>query len=385
MAEQLSRADIKRLMAEPSDEVRADVALKVVEQFANVSVTPVERQIAHDILGYMVHDVAVLVRESLSKSLRNLPGAPHDIVVALARDIDQVAMPVLEESPVLTEEDLIGIVVSGSVAKQKAIASRPTVEARVSAALVETNNRGVVAVLVSNDGAIIDEETYEKVVDRFGDDEEIAEPLVQRKDLPLTLAERLVTMVSDRLREYLIERHSIDEDVAQRLIEESRERSTIELVDGVGMEEMARLVTQLHDNHRLTPTIMLRAACMGEMRFVEASLALLTSLPEPRVWRLVHDEGPLGFRAIYARAGLPEVLFPAFRVALDVYHETEFPSGPEARSHFRRQMLERILTQYEDLEAKDLDFMLNRLGRLSAATSINQPASQGPNAESHAA
>lgn len=385
MAEQLSRADIKRLMAEPSDEVRADVALKVVEQFANVSVTPVERQIAHDILGYMVHDVAVLVRESLSKSLRNLPGAPHDIVVALARDIDQVAMPVLEESPVLTEEDLIGIVVSGSVAKQKAIASRPTVEARVSAALVETNNRGVVAVLVSNEGAIIDEETYEKVVDRFGDDEEIAEPLVQRKDLPLTLAERLVTMVSDRLREYLIERHSIDEDVAQRLIEESRERSTIELVDGVGMEEMARLVTQLHDNHRLTPTIMLRAACMGEMRFVEASLALLTSLPEPRVWRLVHDEGPLGFRAIYARAGLPEVLFPAFRVALDVYHETEFPSGPEARSHFRRQMLERILTQYEDLEAKDLDFMLNRLGRLSAATSINQPASPGPNAESHAA
>ena len=374
MADKLSRADIERLMSDPSEDSRADIAAKVAERFANVAVTPSERQIAHDILGYMVHDAAVLVRESLSKSLRNLPGAPHDIVMALARDIDDVAMPILEESPVLSEDDLIEIVVSGSVAKQKAIAARPRVEARLSAALVNTENRGVVAILVANDGAILDQVTFEKVVDQYGDDEEIADPLVRRADLPIVLAERLVTMVSDRLREYLIDRHAIDEDMARRLIEESRERSTIELVDGVDMDDMTRLVRQLNDNKRLTPTIMLRAACMGEMRFVEAGFGVLTGLPSPRVWRLIHDEGSLGFRAIYARAGIPEALYPAFRVALDVYQEMEFALEPSARARFRRRMLERILTQYEDLEAKDLDFLLNRLGRLATASSVGSAA-----------
>jgi len=374
MAEKLTSADIERLMNNPSEEARSEVAAKVAERFSNVSVTPSERQIAHEILGYLVHDAAVMVRESLSKSLRNLPGAPHDIVLALARDIDEVALPILEESPVLTEDDLVEIVVSGSVSKQSAIAGRPVVQARVSAALVETNNNDVVAILVANEGAILDERTFERVVEQYGDDERIAEPLIKREELPVTLVERLVTMVSDRLRDYLIEQHSIDDDVAQRLLEESRERTTIELVDGVGMDDMARLVRQLQKNGRLTPTIILRAACMGEMRFVEAAMALLADLPEPRVWRLVHDEGPLGFRAVYARAGLPEVLFAAFRVALDVYKETELADEASGKTHYRRSMLERILTQYEDLEAEDLDFLLNRLGRISAADAASHHA-----------
>ncbi len=61
--------------------------------------------------------------------------------------------------------------------------------------------------------------------------------------------------------------------------------------------------------------------------------------------------------------GLPEVLYPAFRVAFDVFHETQFDGGEHDRERFERRMLERILTQYEGLAADDIDYMLDRLGK----------------------
>lgn len=361
----LSERDIERLLTEPSDTVRAEVAVKVASQYENVELTDRQRELAQDILGFMVHDAAVLVRESLSKSLSALPGAPRDIVRILARDIDEVAAPILEESPVLTDADLIDIIVKGSAAKQVAIAGRATVSAPVSEALVNTDNRRAVVRLVGNDGAEIADDTMSKVVDRYGDDESIAAPLVRRGDLPVTMIERLVTMVSDRLRTYLIEQHDISEEVAARLIDESRERATVNLVDSnARADDMPHLVRQLAGNGRLTPSLILRAACLGEMLFVEAAMAYLTGLPEQKVWRLVHDEGPLGFRAIYSRAGLPEVFYPAFRVALDIYHELQEAHLDLGRPAFRARMVERVLTQYQGMETKDLDFLLAGLAKL---------------------
>ncbi|MGK2739932.1 DUF2336 domain-containing protein [Tepidicaulis sp. LMO-SS28] len=364
----LSERDIERLLTEPSDGVRTEVAVKVAGQFENVSITLRQRELAQDILGFMVHDAAVVVRESLSKSLSTLPEAPRDIVLALARDIDQVALPVLEESPVLTDMDLLEIVVKGSAEKQVAIAGRAHVSSIVSDALVQSDNRRAVVRLVGNAGADITEETMQKVAELYGDDDSVAAPLVRRGDLPVHVAEHLVTLVSERLRDYLIEQHGMGEEVTRRLIDESRERATINLVDSDAQaDEMPHLVRQLASNNRLTPSIILRAACFGEMRFVEAAVAFLTGLPDEKVWRLVHDEGPLGFRAAYSRAGLPEALYPAFRVALDVYHDLTSVQIDYDRASFRARMVERVLTQYEGMEAKDLDFLLAGLAKLMRA------------------
>jgi len=58
----LSERDIERLLTEPSDTVRAEVAVKVARQYEIVELTDRQRELAQDILGFMVHDAAVLVR-----------------------------------------------------------------------------------------------------------------------------------------------------------------------------------------------------------------------------------------------------------------------------------------------------------------------------------
>ena len=60
------------------------------------------------------------------------------------------------------------------------------------------------------------------------------------------------------------------------------------------------------------------------------------------------------------------MLFPAFRVAIDVFHETG-PQAPQDRASFSRRMIERILTQYREMEAGDLDYLLAKLAKLEAA------------------
>lgn len=357
--------DLKKLQANPTPEVKAEIASKLGDIFAGDAVSDEERQLAKHIVEALFRDTADMVRASLSRSLSQLPNAPVAIVEALARDIDEVAMPVLQDSPVLDEALLLEIVRKGSAAKQGAIAGRETVSPAVSTALVETDNRDVVARLVENEGAEIPESSLTRVAERFGDDELIAGPMVRRKDLPVVAVERLVTAVSDKLRDYLIEHHNISADVAAQLIQESRERATVDLVDGVDSEDVPELVRQLAANGRLTPSLLLRAICMGEMRFVEKAVAHLAEVPEAKAWRLMHDKGPLGLKAIYARARLPQVYYSAFRVAIDTYQEMAYDGRDGDLHRFRRQMLERVLTKYEGMEAEDLDFLLSNIAKLS--------------------
>ncbi|PCJ71666.1 MAG: hypothetical protein COA62_03565 [Rhodobiaceae bacterium] len=374
---ELSTFDVANLEGDASPEARAAIGAKVAARFGNVLITSREREIAREILAYLVQDAAELVRASLARSLCQLPGAPKDIIISLASDIDEVAQPVLEASPVLEDEDLLAIVRKGSASKQTAIAGRSTVSAVVSDALVASENRSVVARLVRNDGAIFRDETLIKVADRYGDDDLVAESLVRREDLPVTVIERLVSAVSDELRNYLVERHKMTPEVASQLMRESRERATVDLVDGVEGDDIPKLIRQLSKSGRLTPSLILRAVCMGEMRFFEAAMAELADIPEAKCRSLIHDEGSLGLKALFVRSRLPQVLLPAFRAAVGIYKEMEYTGADNDRQHFRLLMLERLLTSYDELEGDDLDFLLARMSRLSDLEHDGKPALAG--------
>jgi uncharacterized protein (DUF2336 family) len=362
----LTIADVERLLSDPSEGARAEVAAKVASQFKNIELAPRERELAHEILGYLVHDVAVNVREALSLCLNDVPDAPRNIVLQLARDIDAVAIPVLERSPVLTDEDLVGLVYYGSPAKQCAIAGRPQVAAPVSEALALKGDRAAVLRLIANAGAVINEEAATMLVQRYADDADVAAPLVQRNELPATLVERLIAMVSEQMREYLIEHHEMDGRVAATLEEQARERTTTDAIVQMNDTDLRALVAQLIENKRMSATLILRAACAGNMRFVEEAFAELTSVQPDRIWRLIHDVGALGFRAVYARAGMPEALYPAFRVMLDTYHAVRSSDGSLDLPLFRFHVLEGLKEAFEQIEAEDLDTMIDKLGRLAA-------------------
>ena len=368
MAHTLNQSDVTRLLDNPTPEARAETAGKVAQQFAGGSLSPAEREIAEDIFRQLVEDAETRVREALAEHVKDAENLPHDVALKLAQDTDSVAEPILRFSTALTDSDLIDIVQNFGPSKQVAVARRQTVSSAVSEALVETDNEDAVVALVENKGADISERSLDKVVDKYGENQRFHAPLVQRNELPVSIAERLVSMVSERLQDHLVANHDLPPSVAADLALQSRERATMGLVSGSG-EAAAELVDHLASQGRLTPTLMLRAMCMGDTVFFEIAMARLAGVPLLSARLLIHDSGGLGLKSLYDKGGLPELLYPAFRVAVDVARETELDGGDDDLARYSRTMIERILTQYQDIGADNLDYLLTRLSKLSSPQS----------------
>jgi uncharacterized protein (DUF2336 family) len=310
----------------------------------------------------MARDVELAVRRALSHSLRLARQLPNDVAVRLANDVEAVALPILADSPVLTEADLIEIVNRGSAKKQEAIAGRSDVSEPLADTLVSVADEAAVAVLVANANARIAEASLGKAVDRFADSNRVKAGLVHRTDLPPTIAERLVVMVSETLQSYLVSHHALSASLATDIVMQSRERATLHLSLGSSEQELERLVRQMHRHHRLTPTLVLRALCMGDMAFFEVAMAVMAKILVMNARILIQDAGPKGLESLYEQAGMPPRLFAAVRVALDVVRGTQFDGGERDLERYRSRVITRILTQFEDLPQDDLDYLLDKLG-----------------------
>ncbi|CAA7615760.1 conserved hypothetical protein [Candidatus Terasakiella magnetica] len=364
MEQKLNEEDVKRLLSNPTGDTRAEIADKIASQHQGLSEG--ERKLAEDIFRLMVRDAEVRVREALSRQLKENPTVPHDVAIALAQDVEDVSLPMLQFSDVLTDEDLIEIVRSQSPEKQVAVASRHTVSADLADALVESGDETVVATLVSNEGAEIAESTLNRVVDKFGENEAVGKSLVERKALPITVAERLMTKVSENLRQHLMARPDLTPEAAAAMMIQARELAVLGLSNSES--DVAQLVEHLARVGRLTPSIMLRAVCMGDMTFFEVALARLARIKVENCRTLIHDAGKRGFEALFEKGGLPKAFFAAMRAAIDVSYEMEYDGRPNDRERFSRRMIERILTQYGDLgvefENDDLEYLLAKMNQL---------------------
>tara|TARA_B100000674_G_scaffold262724_1_gene216892 strand:- start:2775 stop:3911 length:1137 start_codon:yes stop_codon:yes gene_type:complete len=367
----ITKEDLSKLVQDPSGANRADTAEKISREFTTETLTDSERVLAEDIFRLMIRDAEVRVRKALAKNLAQTPLVPHDVAATLARDVDEVALPVLEFSEVLNDDDLVDIIGDNadSVEKQRAIASRAYVSEVVSATLVDIGHEDVMVDLMSNQGAEISEVSLQKVVDDFGDNERIQKPMIERNHLPITIAERMVTLVSERMRSQLISRGHIPEGIVNAVMTQSQESATIGLLgDGVEERDVELLVEHLHNNNRLTSGLILRALCMGDVSFFEAALAKRAGVSLINTRILIHDSGPFGLEAIYNKAGMPEHFFPGVRAAIEVARETSFDGEEHDKERYSRRMIERVLTQYGDLgvefDSDDVDYLMGRMLQL---------------------
>ncbi len=359
----LTIADVENLFSEPTEDVRMGIAVKVAAQFNNSVLTPRERELAQEILGYLVLDVSAIVRRALSSALCGLPHAPREIVLQLAHDLDDVAEPLLQKSSVFADDDLAELVHGGTPLRQRLIAGRPDLGPVTCGAIATKADRSAVLVLITNNGTVIRPDVLEAIMERYSEDEDILNPMTHRADMPMRMIERIVTMVSAQLRDELVARHNIDPAIAATLEEQARERSLVALMNRATGESLDRLLVPLTEAGRLTPSLMLRAVCAGELEFVIRGVAIMTSIQAERAARLIHDVGPLGFRALHARAGMPELYYAAFRAALDVLLDLEAKGVTPEKRALKQMMIAKIGPHYCDGRAHDLDLLIDSLVR----------------------
>jgi len=370
MATALSLRDVDRLLSESSSDMRTALADKVAASLTRQSLSPAEIELALDIVRILARDVEENVRASVSRGLRDSEHLPRDVAQKLADDVDVVALPLLTNSLILKEDDLVRLVRDGSTRKQEAIASRPNLTESVSDSLITHAGEPAVAVLMGNRTARIAEETLHRAIARFASSDRIKQAMVLRPSLPITVSECLVTLVSEELQQHLVKAHALSPEIASDIVLRSREQSIMHLSMGSSEEELAQMTAQMYDNGRLTPTLMLRALCTGDIAFFEAAMAIKGNVPVANAQILIHEPSRRGLAALYRQAMMPENLFDVVRAAVDVVGETGFDGNARDVERFRVRVISRILTVTSSVSASDADYLISKLGDIVGRAAV---------------
>ena len=301
----MSKSDLENMVVAGSVKDKAQLvdALGALYLAPDRDASPRERDLIFDILRQMIQDVEMRVRKKLAAQLADKTDAPHDLIVALANDVIEVALPVLENSPVLQDEDLIEVVLQRTVNYRTAVAGRRTVQEIVSQSIVSTGDVSAISTLLKNEGAKLGAETLDRLVDASAAENDYQELLISRQDLPESLANRLYEQVSDVLHGYLVETFpglgdELDiavSDAVERALEEDRQAvspdfSTLEIED-----------SQI-------PFALVHALETDDILQFEDLFQRITSLSAPQAARAMYD---LGMEGLAVNAGVKVHHWPA--------------------------------------------------------------------------
>lgn len=314
----LTPMDVERLLNDDSSDSRKSVLDKISFSYNQDAFKGREREIAEQVFRLLMKDVALRVREALSERLKDNPTVPRDIVLHIANDVDSVAVPMLMNTQVLSDADLVSIIErSPDMAKPLAISGRKTVSERVSEALVETRYAQVMKTLLTNEGALVSDRALEKIAEDFRSEASVIEALANKPRLPIALVERIINHASEAVAERLKEHYNLDDRELKRESSAVREDFMVRLLaHDLSQDEIEALVKQMADEDRLTPSIVMTALCRGQLLFFTVAIAQFAGIPVGSAMKLVADRGAHGFNGLYEKSGLPDSMMDAIRLLL---------------------------------------------------------------------
>ena len=258
------------------------------------------------LLGRLVEDEAVRVRAAIADVVKDMPDAPRELILRLARDVAiEVCGPVIEVSPLLTPDDLLSLLTERRCqAAAVAVACRPGLPPCVSDAIVRTRDADAIAALLGNRTAAISEDMLEALIDRAREHPEWHEPLVRRPALSPTAALALSGIVAAALLRELAERGDLPPAVTAMLRVRLAERLAPPPARTPATD--AQLVAHAHAlQHRgaLTEQAVIEATCRGDDRQACAMLAVAAGAPLAAVDRACLLRSAKGLVSLTWQAG----------------------------------------------------------------------------------
>ncbi|MFQ5785507.1 MAG: DUF2336 domain-containing protein [Alphaproteobacteria bacterium] len=296
-----------RLLAEDvDDEVRCDLALKIGRLVPQLSAAQKDKvqNLTFEILEVLARDQLPRVRQIVAEEIKHCDTVPRPIIRTLAQDVELiVAAPVLEYSPLLSDEDLLEIIASDPVqGALSAVSRRATVNTAVSDAVAVKGDSEAIAALLANPSAQIREETLDSIIDRAPEEPSWHPPLVNRPDLSVRAIRRIAGFVALALVRVLEERHDLPPEAAAEVRRTVKQRIEETGVDGTMNAELD--AEQSFAAGALDEQSVAAAIERGDRDFVAKALALKAELPLPVVRKVLESQSAKSVTALAWAAGL---------------------------------------------------------------------------------
>jgi len=200
-------AELERATHSGSSERCAETMRRVTDLFLTGAERYSEDQVLlfEHVLEFLVIRIEDRAREELATRLALVDNAPIRVIQRLAQDdAIAVAAPVLSQSARLTGSDLIQIARTKSQAHLVAISGRKHLDETVTDVLLDRGNREVIHKLASNAGAHFSESGFTTLVVKAETDDQLAETVGLRLDVPSHLFQQLLVQATKTVRTRLL-------------------------------------------------------------------------------------------------------------------------------------------------------------------------------------
>ncbi|WP_165185722.1 DUF2336 domain-containing protein [Caulobacter soli] len=204
---------------EPAATPRSRAAL--LKRLADVVCLPAsrinafERAMTADLLVEMLRDAVVGEREKVARRLANLTEMPGVLVRLLLRDELPVARALLENSPSLSDADLISCLYHSTQDHRRLIALRRGVSEVVADALVDMDETAVVETLLKNELVRFSHQGLENIVAASRDNPQLIPLLLKRPELRPSHAYVMFWWSDDEARRTILQRFAVSREILQ--------------------------------------------------------------------------------------------------------------------------------------------------------------------------
>lgn len=260
------------------------------------------------------------IRQRLAEKLAAADWAPPALINVLALDEIEIARPIIAQSPLLRDLDLVRLLVEATIEHQIEIARRSNISQNIVSAILHQGEPAVLTALAGNDTAELSPRDMAELVERSRQIAALRGPLARHPRLTSDLAEKLYLWVGHALRKSLADRFRLDPEALDRILAEAVTEAhrgaprpgaaMVTARDGEREEMERRLIEKLHGAGQLRPGYLVRALREGRLTLFTTALAMLGRFDADHVQRAIDSDRPELLGLACAAVGIDRSVFP---------------------------------------------------------------------------
>ncbi|MBI1274255.1 MAG: DUF2336 domain-containing protein [Alphaproteobacteria bacterium] len=372
---EMSEAHVKQLMAlagDRSDVGRKQLAEAMADMFVGEAVvlSAREQELINEIIDELLANSKVPVRTGLSQKLATSNRVPRRLLMSLACDHIEVAQPVLENSSILSDEDLVYIVSSQPADHAKAVAHRKAVSEAVADALVVTGDVEVMTVLATNLGARISPKAMTVLAEAARFTAALREPVMQRPEVDKDTATKMYWWVGGEMRRFAMKKFGIQagqiDGALEQTIDEMLGKHMLEKNDDEAMKQVA---DWLAEREAVNTKTLIQVLRIGHFRLFNILLARMTRLDIAVIDHVVIEQGGRSLAALCRAIGIDKPNFVSLflisrgaRPDDQVVHPRELSHALAAFDRISLQVSQQLLSAWQ----KDPSYLLRGAAAVQA-------------------
>jgi uncharacterized protein (DUF2336 family) len=327
-----------------SEEACAELTTVMVD-LLNIRLSDRESELITDVLLGLMKQAETDLKAALADRLSGMESVPLRMILGLANDDIKVADPILRNSPLLQDLDLVYILQAKGLEHGRSIALRSGLSGTVINMLADTKDFQIAVNLSENNGITLTEHAFDIFADMAKDSERLARPLLSRDDLPQEVAGKLYQFVGEELKKMLKERYGIGAGRAIAALEDI----TVEMLENkqpTHFDTHDQLLAYAHNQNRrgeLKLSGMISALRRGQYSTFMAQFSVFCALPLATMKGVLKQESGKALAIACKAMDIQKADFVSLYLLCE-----RFRTG--AKKVVSHKELTRIMTMYDEID-----------------------------------